>query len=381
LARGDFLRALVAAFPDAMALIDRNGKIVAFSDSEKGMLGYDPNEVIGQNIAMLLPEAERSLHHSHIQRYLRLGDRRAGGYENLVRVQRKTGEIIPVDLSLHEAQIDGATMFIGFMHNATVREEQRQRLTQLSADLAHASRLSSMGLLSSAIAHDLNQPLTAIRNYVETVAVMAQDHGPLNRTLLARVMCACDREATRAGEIIRRLRQFISRGEAEHAGESLSALVTDAVTLARADGEGMGTQIDLSIPPSAEFVLVDGIQIQQVIFNLVRNALQAMTDTGERRICIWSIAREGMVEVVIEDSGAGITPEHEKQLFLPFCTKKIDGLGLGLSIVKMIVEAHGGRIWIGPSHLGGCAFHFTVPAMESTMEGCHERGSNGLSGR
>jgi two-component system sensor kinase FixL len=352
-----------------MVLIDRAGKIVAFSDSEKGMLGYDTNEVLDQDLSILLSEAEREQYYGPIRRYLTTSKRRPEVYENLVRARRRNGETIPVDLSLHEAQIDGAAMFICFMHNASVREEQRQRLAQLSADLAHASRLSSMGLLSSAIAHELNQPLTAIRNYVETMSVIAQGQGPLDRKLLAEVMNACDHEAARAGEIIRRLRQFISCGEPEHARESLADLVADAVTLAVADGHAKGAQLDLAIDPAADAVLVDGIQIQQVVFNLVRNALQAMAGSRSCHVKIWSRLRKSMVEVVIEDSGAGITPENEKQLFLPFTTKKIGGLGVGLSIVKMIVEAHGGRIWLESSNLGGCAFHFTIPAMKPIMEG------------
>jgi len=359
----------MAAFPDAMVLADETGRIVAFSDSEKAMLGYSEADIIGQNIAMLMPSPERQQHGSFIRKYLDTGEKRAIGFDNLVRVQRKNGEIIPVDLSLHEAQVDGKRMFIGFMHNASVREEQRQRLTQLSAELAHASRMSSMGLLSSAIAHELNQPLTAIRNYVETLAAILQGETAINRATLAEVMRACDHEATRAGEIIRRLRQFISRGETEHTRESLKALVSDAVMLALADGEGIDIRLDIAIAAATDEVLVDGIQIQQVIFNLVRNALQAMAERPERRLRITSCAHEDMVEVAIEDNGSGIAPELERKLFSPFTTTKIDGLGLGLSIVKMIVEAHGGRIWVAPSSLGGCGFHFTIPAMQSIREG------------
>jgi two-component system sensor kinase FixL len=135
------------------------------------------------------------------------------------------------------------------------------------------------------------------------------------------------------------------------------------------------------IDPTGDEVLVDAIAIQQVVFNLVRNALQAMADRDERHLRIWSKLRGAMVEVVIEDSGTGITPDHEEQLFLPFNTKKINGLGLGLTIVKMIVEAHGGRIGVGASAWGGCAFRFTIPVVPSMMEGANERGSESLSDR
>ncbi|HWU01540.1 MAG TPA: ATP-binding protein [Novosphingobium sp.] len=367
-ARSDFLRSLVAAFPDAMVLIDQAGTIIAYSDSEKAMLGYSGADLMGQTLSTLFPLAERERYDASIRHYIESTERHGGSYDNLVQMQRKNGDIIPVDLSLHESLIDGVPMFICFMHNATVREEQRQRLSLMSAELAHASRLSSMGLLSSAIAHELNQPLTAIRNYVETVQAIARGSGPLDREMLAEVMNACDHETARAGEIIRRLRQFISRGDPEHTRESLVALITDAITLALANGESAGTQIEMSIDDTAETVLVDGIQIQQVIFNLLRNAIQAMGGKSDQRLRISSTGRDQMVEVVIEDSGGGISPEYEMQLFLPFSTTKIDGMGLGLSIVKMIVEAHGGRIWLGSSDLGGCAFHFTIPVMQSMME-------------
>lgn len=381
-ARRDFLRSVVAAFPDAMMLVDPCGSILAFIDSEKGMLGHGPHDLIGQNITMLMPLPDREQHGVPIRDFLHSGERCGAGYQNLVRVCRKNGEILPVDLSLHATMVEGARMYVAFMHNATVREEQRQRLAQISADLAHATRLSSMGLLSSAIAHELNQPLTAIRNYVETISAMAQQHGALDTGLLVEVMRACDAEATRASEIIRRLRQFISRGEPEHARVSLTALITDAITLALADSEATGPRIDIVIDPTGDEVLVDAIAIQQVVFNLVRNALQAMADSDERHLRIWSKLRGTMVEVVVEDSGTGITPDHEEQLFLPFNTKKINGLGLGLTIVKMIVEAHGGRIGVGASAWGGCAFRFTIPVVPSMMmEGANERGSKSLSDR
>lgn len=380
-ARSDFLRSVVAAFPDAMMLIDPCGTIVAFIDSETGMLGHGPHDLIGQSITMLMPSPDREQHGAPIRDFLHSGERSGATYQNLVRVCRRNGDILPVDLSLHAAVVEGARMYVAFMHNATVREEQRQRLAQTSADLAHATRLSSMGLLSSAIAHEINQPLTAIRNYVETITAMAQQHGSLDTGLLIEVMRACDGEAARAGEIIRRLRQFISRGEPEHARVSLTALVTDAVTLALADSETAGPRIDIVIDPAGDEVLADGIQIQQVLFNLVRNALQAMANQDERHLRIWSRLCGPMVEVVIEDSGTGITPDHEEQLFLPFNTKKINGLGLGLTIVKMIVEAHGGRINVGASAWGGCAFRFTIPVVPSMMEGANERGSESLSDR
>lgn len=359
--REQFLQILINAFPDVLVVIDTAGTIVAFGDSIGKLLGYAASELIGQNVSILMPEPDRRAHPGHILRYLETGEKRIIGVGRTVRALRRDGSIVPVDLNIQEAVVGSHRLFIGFLHDATEAEQQRRRLANLSAQLAQASRISSMGLLASAIAHELNQPLAALRNYVEALSALSERPGAIDPELLREAADACSSEAARAGEMIRRLREFLSQGSAEKTHESLHRLATNAIGLALADGEGAGVELELELDADGDAVLVDGIQIQQVIFNLLRNALQAMELQDHKVIRVASSRQGEMVEVVIDDIGPGIHPDRQLQLFKPFGTTTSTGMGLGLSITHMIVEAHGGRIWLGQSQLGGTAFHFTLP--------------------
>ncbi|MEY4238446.1 MAG: hypothetical protein RL339_1047 [Pseudomonadota bacterium] len=356
-----FLQTLINAFPDVLVVIDTAGTIVAFGDSVGKLLGYAAADLVGQNVSILMPEPDRRAHPGYIQHYLETDEKRIIGVGRTVRALRRDGRIVPVDLNIQEALIGTNRLFIGFLHDATEADQQRRRLASLSAQLAQASRISSMGLLASAIAHELNQPLAAIRNYVEALSALSERPGAIDPGLMREAADACSGEVARAGEMIRRLRDFLSQGNAERAHESLHKLATNAIHLALADGEGAGVELKLELDAGGDAVLVDGIQVQQVIFNLLRNALQAMATQDHKFIRVGSCRQGEMVEVVVDDIGPGIHPDRQLQLFKPFGTTTSTGMGLGLSITQMIVEAHGGRIWLGQSQLGGTAFHFTLP--------------------
>jgi two-component system sensor kinase FixL len=219
-----------------------------------------------------------------------------------------------------------------------------------------------MGTLATSLAHELNQPLTAIANYVETARDMLQ--APPDEETLATIREAlneCAAQSVRAGQIVRRLRDFISRGESERRVESLHRLVTEASALALVGAGDQALEVDVQLDGNADRVFVDRIQIQQVLLNLIHNAMEAMVESPVRRLLIYS-EREagGFVRITVADSGPGLSEEVADRLFEPFRTTKETGMGLGLSISATIVGAHGGRIWAEPSKLGGTAFHFTV---------------------
>jgi two-component system sensor kinase FixL len=224
-------------------------------------------------------------------------------------------------------------------------------------------RVSEMGSLASSLAHELNQPLTAIANYCEA----ARDLLPADRVdeSLALVREALDeaaKETIRAGQIVQRLREFVRPGEADRRVESLARLVTEANALALVGTREHGIEVQVQLDPAADDVFVDRIQIQQVLTNLVRNAIDAMLDSPIRSLIIRSEASpDDLVTLTIEDTGSGIDPEIAPQLFQPFVSSKQNGMGVGLSICRTIVEAQGGRIWFEPRPGGGTAFHFTLP--------------------
>jgi two-component system sensor kinase FixL len=229
----------------------------------------------------------------------------------------------------------------------------------MQSELVHVSRLTALGEMASALAHELNQPLSAISNYVtgsrQLLAREGSDHGKV-RDALER---ASD-QALRAGQIIRRLREFVARGETERKVERLPKLLEEASALALVGARERGVLVRFDLDPQAEFVVADKVQVQQVVLNLIRNAIDAMEHSPRREIHLSSAAKGDMVEVRVADTGPGIADEVVQQLFHPFVTTKPTGMGIGLSISRTIIEAHGGRIWAERNEGGGATFHFTL---------------------
>jgi two-component system sensor kinase FixL len=240
------------------------------------------------------------------------------------------------------------------------------RLAELRSELAHVSRLSAMGEMAAALAHELNQPLTAIGNSVGALKIMLGDGGRSlddnTRSLVVRAADQAEGQAVRAGEIVRRLRDFIARGEADARIERLHPLIEDSLALALPDVKAAQIALRLNLSPKADRVLADRIQIQQVLVNLIRNAAEAMRDTpAPHMLTISTIVRRGMVEIGVSDSGPGVAPDLAARLFSPFQSTKSDGMGVGLSICRRIVEAHGGRMWLEGPPGSGADFRFTIP--------------------
>lgn len=361
-AREAHLRSILETAPDAIVVIDEKGRMLSFSASAERMFGYEENQVLGENVSMLMPSPDRERHDSYLERYLRTGERRIIGIGRVLTARHRDGATFPIELSVGEARIGNDRVFTGFIRDLTERQQAELRVHDLQSVLAHVQRVSEMGTLATSLAHELNQPLTAIANYVEAARDMLQNR-PDEQTLatLRDALGECAAQSVRAGQIVRRLRDFISRGETERRVESLHRLVTEASALALVGAGDLALEVDVRLDASADRVLVDRIQIQQVLLNLIRNAMEAMVESPVRRLLIYC-EREpgGFVRVTVADSGPGLSAEIADRLFEPFRSTKDSGMGLGLSISATIVAAHGGRIWAEPSKLGGTAFHFTI---------------------
>ena len=358
------LRSILATVPDAMVVIDELGKILSFSAAAEKMFGYAEAEVLGENVSMLTPSPDRERHDSYLENYRRTGQRKIIGIGRVTTARHRDGFTFPIELSIGEAWLGDKRIFTGFIHDITHRQQTELRLQDLQSELAHVGRLSEMGTFASSLAHELNQPLTAIANYCETARdLLASEPDPDTMTMIREAMDDAAQQAIRAGQIVRRLREFINTGETVRKAESLQRLLTEANALALVGSREHGIEVQVQLDPTADQVFVDRIQIQQVLVNLIRNAIDAMVDSPVRSLTIRTEPeRRGFVRVNIEDSGSGISESVAAKLFQPFVTSKKSGMGIGLSICRTIVEAHGGRIWFEPAPDSGTIFHFTLPA-------------------
>ena len=281
------LRSILATVPDAMVVIDERGFILSFSAAAEKMFGFSEDEVLGENVSMLMPSPDRERHDGYLEHYRTTNERKIIGIGRVTTARHRDGYTFPIELSVGEAWLGEKRIFTGFIHDITQRQRTQLRLQGLQSDLAHVGRVSEMGTLASSLAHELNQPLTAIANYYESLRDLLAS--PPDEETLAIVREALDdaaSQAIRAGEIVRRLRDFVSHGEIERRPESLSRLVTEANALALVGSREHGIDVQVQLDPNADKVFVDRIQIQQVIVNLIRNAIDAMLDSPLRSLTI-----------------------------------------------------------------------------------------------
>lgn len=363
LAREAHLSSILDTVPDAMVVIDERGIMRSFSSAAERLFGYSAAEAVGQNVSVLMPAPHRQGHDGYIARYLSTGERRIIGIGRVVVGERKDGTTFPMELAVGEMRSASERFFTGFIRDLTERQETEARLQELQAELVHISRLTAMGEMASTLAHELNQPLSAIANYIKGSRRLL-DAGPVKVELLQGALEKAGEQALRAGQIIRRLRDFVSRGESERRVESLSKLVEEASALALVGAKEHGIQVRFQYDAKCDLVLADKVQVQQVLLNLMRNALEAMMETPRRQLLVKTEAAEDdMVMISVSDTGHGISAEVGQQLFTPFVTTKRHGMGVGLSISRTIIEAHGGRIWAEPNPGGGAVFRFTLRAV------------------
>jgi two-component system sensor kinase FixL len=364
------LASVLDTVPDATVVIETDGTMVSFNAAAERQFGYTPQEAIGSNVRMLMPSPYREQHDGYLSRYLTTGERRIIGTDRVVVGQRKDGSTFPMTLAVAEMKSTGTVYFTGFIRDLTEYQESAARLEEATSELARLSRLNELGEMASTLAHELNQPLSAIANYVQGCSRLLEKIDTEDAVRMRGALDETARQALRAGDIIRHLREFVTRGDTEKQPEDVKKLVEEAGALALVGSREQGIKSVFDFGQEGGMVIVDRVQIQQVLINLMRNAMEAMRDSDRRELNIRVRAQGGeLMAVEVSDTGSGIPEDIAPQLFQPFVTSKATGMGIGLSISKRIIESHGGEISVSRNEHGGATFVFTLPAMtEAVLE-------------
>ena len=362
---GSLFEALIGMAVDGIMMIDERGVVRVYNKACENLFGYEAAEVIGRNVKMLMPEPYHAEHDGYLHHYVKTAEKHIIGIGREVSGRRKDGSIFPLRLAVGEGVVRGDRVFLGIITDISVGQEQDRRIEELQAEMLHVSRLTDMGQVAAGLAHELNQPLTAILNYTNACIESAEGDAKM-QSILGKVA----EQATRAGNIIRRLRGFLEKRGPNMVPEDIARTVDEAIRLGQINAAERGVKLRVTIEPALPPVRIDRIQIQQVLINLMKNAAEAMEKSPRRELSV-AIGRvaPAMVEIAVADSGPGISPDVADKLFQPFVTTKSQGMGMGLSICRGIVEAHGGKLTIEGSPGGGALFRFTVGVAPEVLDG------------
>ena len=356
---GAYLAAVVNGALDGVISIDEAGTILSFNPAAAALFGYSPDEVIGRNVGMLMPEPYRSKHDGYISDYLRTGNAKIIGRSRAVEGRRKDGTVFPLELGVTAVDAGKSRVFVGVMHDLSERRRFETQMQEL-----HADRLDLIENMAVGLAHELKQPLAAITAYLSIMRrlLREQDFAPEK---IDQVLDNATAQVFRVSEIVDSLGQFIARGETVKSPQSLNDVVRSACefTDAMANEHHVKTTVRLDAKPDQ--VVVNKVQIQQVVVNLKRNAIEAMQGCDRREMIVSTGLVEGnTIRTDVADTGPGIPEAIKKKLFEPFTTTKPHGLGVGLSISRSIIEAHHGKLWAQDNPGGGTVFSFMLPLAE-----------------
>jgi two-component system sensor kinase FixL len=359
-------QALLDAAVDGIVVIDADGRITTINAAAERLFGYRAADLLGKPVDVLMPEPHRSKHVEYMRRYASTGEARIIGTGREVQARRADGALIPVALSVGEARGADGTRFVGIIRDLSAQRAVEQRARSLEARLAHVGRLSLMGEMAAGIAHEINQPLTAVATYAQAAKRILEREQP-GMTMLLDVCRNIDEQARRASEVLANLRRFISKQETETQILDVNAVVTDVANLIEADASAESIPLKIHCGTGLPKVRGGAVQLQQVILNLTRNSVDAMRDGArkDREIAIATgTAPGGGVRITVTDRGHGVPRHLGDNIFHPFVTTKRDGLGIGLAISRTIVQAYGGTLTFTDNPDGGSIFAVELPPVE-----------------
>ena len=363
-------RVVVEAANDAVISMDESGTILLANPATQRIFGYVPAEIVGKPMTMLMPEAMQGLHENGFRRYLETGKRRINWQGVELTARRKDGEEFAAEISFGELAIDGRKVFTGFIRDISERKQAQERLRAsernlqtAQSELARVSRLTTMGELAASIAHEVNQPLTAVINNGSACLRLLSKRN-LEPDVLRRALDGIIADSTRASAVLARIRAFIRKEPAEKYELDVNDVIHEVLALAAHQVAENQVAVDRRLTTDLPLVLADRVQIQQVLLNLIVNGIEAMNAVTNRPRLLWvrsALDSSGDVLVAVGDSGSGFGSEVDR-VFMPFFTTKTNGMGMGLSISRTILEGHGGRLWAAPNSPHGAVLSFTIPA-------------------
>ena len=363
-------RVIVETANDAVVSMDETGAILLANPATSRIFGYEPIEIVGKPLTMLMPEMMRKLHENGFKRYLATGERHVNWQGVELTAQRKNGQEFAVEISFGELTSDGHKVFTGFIRDISERRQaedqlraSERNLQMTQAELARVSRLTTMGELAASIAHEVNQPLTAVINNGSACLRLLANRN-LEPEVLRRALEGIVADGTRASVILTRIRAFIKKEPAEKNRLDINEVIQEVLVLAGRELYENQVLLDHQLTTDLPFVLADRVQLQQVLLNLIMNSIEALTAVTNRPRLLWVQSRideSGDVLVAVSDSGTGFGLELDR-VFTTFFTTKAKGMGMGLSISRSLIESHGGRLWATPNSPHGAVFSFTLPA-------------------
>jgi len=356
------LRALLDAAVDAIITIDRHGVIDSVNPAATRMFGYSAHELLGSNVSLLMTDEHRHAHDGYLQRFLMTGERHIIGIGREVEAQRKDGSVFPVDLAVTEFEASGERMFTGLIRDISDRRAAERAAQERLDTLAHAGRMADLGLTTSTIAHEVNQPLTAIVSFAHACKRML-DAGNAKPELLRDTLHQIATQGERASAIIGRIRDMARKRDAVSEPVDVNDSVRSVLSMVERQMTLHKVALDAHLERGLPEVEADAVQVEQVVMNLVSNALDAMREVaqGARTLRIQTSSNERHVVLTVSDSGPGLAEDQLEKVFEHFYTTKSQGMGVGLSICRALAEAHGGRLWAESPAGAGATFHFALP--------------------
>ena len=357
---------------DGIIVVDEQARILVYNKACETLFGYSAAEILGQNVRSIMPRDYAEAHDRYMHNYMSTGHRKIIGIGREVRARHKDGTEFPVELSVGEASTPDGRQFIGILRDLRSRKEAEQRVNDLQAELVHLARVSAMDEMGAALAHELNQPLTAIMLYMQAISRSLEKRSDPADANFKTVLAKAVHEAERAGNIISRMRQFVEKREPNRRPVDLNRVVDEAVELTLV---GLRSRVAVERHYAAKLpkAFVEPVQVQQIVVNLLRNAAEVLKDREDGLVIVKTGHHGGFVTITVEDNGPGIPPASMPHLFKAFATTKTTGMGLGLSISRSIAQNHSGDLVVDPGgHGRGARFTVQLPVASREEEGTTE---------